>query len=374
MQHITYQRASLIGALLVLTTLGCEERHKCGKKVCDQEESASLTQELIGEPIVEVSKLQAERGQSALLDDEPAQIGYQSLEEAFGQGRQGRLGINVYALEAVPDADATVAMRSAQLGLVVEPTSAQSRYAVATLGDKELRIHRLSGAERFFDRQLFHKGDGSSPLESRERYVDVARQYILTQLPHLSSYRLYPYKYREYVNVDGKEGEASQSTVYQSAVAFNMTVDDVPVIGPGDKLALHMTPQGYTVSYEHSLRAPAGLIAQLSGDELVGPADAEKLAWSNLSARGVNAAHYTVSRAEFGYLRLGRSSVQRYLIPHYAFFFESNDPASSKKQVEVIPATSRADILAMAQEDQELESGRKQELYGPAEAPDERPR
>jgi hypothetical protein len=176
---------------------------------------------------------------------------------------------------------------------------------------------------------------------------------------------------REYKNSGGTLDRIDYERTYQVAISYNQHIDNLPVIGSGGKIAVHMTNDGQLVSVEHSVRDIQRVEEVIDGDDLLSPDDARAIALSRLQARGVTG--YTLSDEQFGYLQRGRSSAQDYLIPHYAFFFEpSGADGSSKRMVEVVPATLLPHILTLAQHDDDLEAARKRSVYGESDAPDER--
>lgn len=60
-------------------------------------------------------------------------------------------------------------------------------------------------------------------------------------------------------------------------MAFNTTVDDLPIIGSGGKVAIHMSPDGEVISHESSVRAVSSLRAVVRGADLLPPDAAQRL-------------------------------------------------------------------------------------------------
>ncbi len=112
------------------------------------------------------------------------------------------------------------------------------------------------------------------------------------------------------------------------------------------------------ISHESTWR-DASQIGTIQGSELHSPAQAKKLIEARFKARGVDLTQLSLTRSEFGYLRLGRNSVQNYLAPYYAFFYEPASPeVVDKKRVEIIPAIKSGKRLALIEKDVALERAR----------------
>lgn len=158
------------------------------------------------------------------------------------------------------------------------------------------------------------------------------------------------------------EGAPSSVAAYQVAVAFNTTVDDLPIIGSGGKVAVHMSPDGEVISHESSVRAVSSLRAVVRGADLLPPDAAQRLVEKRIAERGVDLSNYTLTRSEFGYYRLGRSSVQTIDAPHYAFVYAPKEGTVGKKLLETIPAVVAEDVLALVSADRAAEAARKGSL------------
>jgi hypothetical protein len=179
----------------------------------------------------------------------------------------------------------------------------------------------------------------------------------------------YVYKVRRFLNAHSEATGNVEEGVYQVAVAFNSTIDGLPVIGPGGKLAVDMAGDRTVVRHESGLRKRGALLRVLSGDvDLLTPESAEAKVAARLDARGVDRSKYQVSRREFGYLMNRRSAVQKVLVPHYAFFYEPLPGTMSKVLVETEPATTSRDVLDLLAADEAAEKVRK----GSAPIPDTR--
>jgi len=245
----------------------------------------------------------------------------------------------------------------------------------ATAGNREFIANQLSGAERFVDRALFHHGREGAEL-AEAVYLDRARAYVDQTELSASDGRsaLYPYKFRRYrsavqaIDSSGRPTAAAVEGTDQIAVAFAQEIDGIPVIGSGGKIAVHLSLAGDVVSHEASIRRTAEAVAEV---DLLGANDAAAEAWRRVVERGIEPRQYVLVRSEFGYLRLGRSSIQTVIAPHYAFVFEPLEGVVGRRIFEVVPAVTDTATLALLAEDARAEAARKA-AFGSAEE-DERP-
>jgi hypothetical protein len=199
-------------------------------------------------------------------------------------------------------------------------------------------------------------------LPPEDRFFTIARDYATrTFSDAFTSVSPYPYRLRKYFNGHQTIGQSPQvDGVYQLAAGFNSTIDGLPVIGPGGKVAVDMTTDGAVVRHESSLRHSKALLQVVRGDkDLVTPQVAESTVNARLDARQIDRKQFSVSRREFGYFMYGKQCIQTVLVPYYAFFFEPLPGTMSKILVEVEPATNDPGVLAMIASDAQAEIARK---------------
>lgn len=312
-----------------------------------------------------VSQLRRELGPDAPIRDAAAATSYRALEDIFARGDQGDLALGVYELTPVPEPQGLLVSRAEALGLRGDAPrpSASGNHLVVSDGTRELRVNLDSGAELLVDRARFHKGPVVDDLLEESRYVEIARDRMQRTLPDAVDEDAHAYKVRRYKNgVIDVDSTAPFEGVYQVAVAFNTTVDDLPVIGSGGKVAIHMTPAGDVISHESSVRGIGERVEVLTGDELLAPEAALAQAEGSLGERGVEVDRYELARAEFGYYRAGRSSVQTVVVPHYAFRFEPREGVQEKARMELVPAVSDGPLLGRIEADRRAEQLRKTHL------------
>lgn len=297
-----------------------------------------------------------------LVGDAPAAQLYQQLAEAFRAGKVEGFEFGAYELEPLEDPFRRAERRAAELGLGAGPEEGDLGVIVVD-GDTELRINPESGTELYVRHDKYHLGPQAESLPvPSEEYVARAREYLEGRLgSELGETELRAYKLREYVNeAAGPKGEVLPPAVYQVAVAFNTFQDGVPFIGQGGKVAIHMTLDGEVVSHESTARRVAGRIATIPGTELLSPDEAQEQVRARLQEQGVDLEQYRIARAEAGYLRLGRNSLQSVLVPHYAYFLEASVKGpSTKRLLEVIPAVRSPELLKRVETDAVAELERK---------------
>ncbi|MCX4247792.1 hypothetical protein [Paraliomyxa miuraensis] len=312
------------------------------------------------------------------LGDAPAQLAFEAMADAFADGSVANIELAVYRLEPVGNADQTLHQRTDELSDLLDRAATRPGHDQEStwtmLGASELRIDRNSGTERFLDWDRFHHGDPIAGPLADAHYWSVAGDYLEDALlTPTEGIDLYPYKIRHYWNAVAEQGRTATEEMYQVAVAFNATIDGMPVIGSGSKVSIHLALDGTIIGHELSTRRVGDAITTIGGDDLLHPEAAHEAIARRLTERGVDMAQYRWTRAELGYLRLGRSSVQDIVAPHYAFVAEPLEGVVGKKLLEVIPATTRPDVLALLERDFTEEGARKQALMANAAAPDSRP-
>jgi hypothetical protein len=319
-----------------------------------------------------ISSFVAERGPLGLLRDEPAAHAFAAASAGAAPAR-----LSIYQLAAVPPAEQLVSLRAGELAMAgaaihrgapaVDAAAFPAPFepnVYAHKGALKLRINAYSGAELFADSSRFHRSSGVVTLPFAEStYVDTALQYVSRSgglgRTGVGPGSLYPYKVRRYMNAGTATGAPAVSTTYQVSVAFNQSIDDVPVIGPGSKFVVHLSPDGAVVGHEQNLRAVSRQLAVIGASDLVAPEDARRDVERRLRARGVDLDGYVATRSELGYLRLGRDSIQSVVTPHYLFVYEPKPGVLGKQLVEVAPVTRNPAHLAMLAADDKQEQARK---------------
>jgi hypothetical protein len=297
-----------------------------------------------------------------LDEDTLGEQAYARLLRASAEQQAGSMSVSVYALHPLGEPAGRVRERARLLGLEQAPMRQSDRGVAVMQGSRELHVDAVSGTERYVDHSRFHLGQGVPVLPmTQTMYITLARSHVQRALPDVAARNLRPYRVRRYMNESaGPGGVRTGAQVYQVAVAFHELLGDLPVIGPGGKVAVHLTPEGEVISHESTVRVANQRLAGVSGVELLPPDEARRRVEARLTAEGVRLADYTLKRAEFGYFRLGRNSVQTVLAPHYAYIYEPRSPeVLGKKRAEFIPAITDPALLARLRQDEQAEAARK---------------
>jgi hypothetical protein len=315
------------------------------------------------------------------LRDDPASNAYSALADRFSEVLPVEGSFNVYQLEPPSEAAGVMLGWAGQGAVAAADNPAvpdEHRPSVsAFLGsDQEFQLNVLSGAQLWVNRALFHREAGVDPstLLSEAAYVQKARSHMLGTLGQdAGKLPLYTYKSRKYFNsVGNHDGSVPvTTTVYQVAIAFNASVDGLPVIGPGGKISVQLAPDGTPVQHESTIRGISGVLAAVPAASIIAPEAARADLEKTLSMRGVLLDQYKPSRSEFGYFRRGAGSVQNVIGPYYAFFYDSVS-GYQKGIEEHVPATNDPASLKLLQDDENLELARIAVLVASARPPDKR--
>jgi hypothetical protein len=296
----------------------------------------------------------------------PAANAFASLTGMAANGTLSSATFGVYSLVAPDKASNRLKSRGTALKMAAaSPVRTDDLMHLATVEDGawSLTVNDLSEGEELVDNSRNQLGTTvpEASLAAESDYITTGRDYATKTFGDaFAGMSPYAYRVRKYFGAHS-DGHGSQvDGVYQLAVAFNSTVDGLPVIGPGGKVAVDMTTSGAVIRHEGSLRHPKALLQTVRGQrDLVTPEAAEAAVNARLDARGIDRTQFKVTRREFGYFMHGRKSVQTVLVPHYAFFFEPMPGIMSKILVEIEPATNDPSALARLAADAKAEAARK---------------
>jgi len=346
----------------------------CSSSVSELDESGSTSKQGLS-PNAEahlkrISEFQSARGNSALLRDEPAQAAFTAIK---GNRKKMTDKVAVYDLAAPGDVVASVAKRARELGM---PATANihselrargaggHNHGLALAGDLRLKINATSGNETFADVARNHHGLGILLKDlklSESDAVALGAKHLDKAFGANNHKHLYAYKVRRYMGAAApRGGQAEEATVNQLGVAFNSSVDGVPVIGPGGKMAVQLSTSGDVVAHEHSVRPLASKLAEFAVSDLISAEEAQGRVEARLRAQGVDLGMFELKRSEFGYFRRGRNSVQKVIAPHYLFVYEPTPGNLGKQLVEFEPALPPGNILDKVLADQKEDEQRKQ--------------
>jgi hypothetical protein len=308
----------------------------------------------------------------------PAASAFSNLAALVAQGQHLATGFGVYRIKPPAPVLLRATARAATLGLphgAALASNALARLTSIQNGDWTLTLNDEGDGEEYVDAARNHGGASTpeSALAADAEFVAAAQGYAQTAFAAvLQQNSVYPYGVRKYFNAHSSNQITQIDGVYQVAVAFNTTIDDVPVIGAGGKLVVEMTSEKSVIRHEASVRQKGELIHVIAGrTDLLTPQVAEASVNARLDARGIDRSKFRTSRREFGYLSLGRGKIQTVLVPHYAFFFEPLPGTVSKVLVELEPATTASSVRALIATDDTADAARKAPLMA---VPDTRTR
>jgi hypothetical protein len=370
-----------LGLGLGLGGIGCQTQLDS-----DEHESTTTTSALTApqlNQLASVAELVTARGVDSPLGDAPAEASFKKLQTLEAKGLRGTNLLHIYALSNVEEPTAHLVKRAANLGLSLRDKSGR---AVALAFMQPERLHGkstiqgdldgrrwhlaydiLSGAERMEDDDNFHRGFGPIDKSEQPGLLAAAKKFALkADAAAMSGAHLY--KVRQYKNAVAQGDGQPKEETYQVAVAYNTSIDGIPVIGSGGKVVAHVGKGARAVAYETSVRGVGGRRASVPADSLISSAEAEARAWANLAAQGLGKSTHTLSSSQFGYYREGRNSVQATLAPTYAFFFAPIGDGQ-KKKIEIIDAVTDTGVLNTLEQERKQEAARKRDLV---EMPDQR--
>jgi len=277
----------------------------------------------------------------------------------------------IYELQ-LPGAEVETRVRSRAASVLgIEATAvtvtphlnARNPVITARNGDLELSVNVQSGAELYEDTARFHRGKGipKEALLPQVAYLEKAASYAETRLvSYVAGKDFYTYRLSTYYKGGGRVGEQeSVDEPYQIVVVFNERIGGVPIIGPGGKLVVHLKHDGEVLAHRSTVVPIKNSIKALTEEDFLTPDEAKARATDRLGRSGLTLDDVTVERSELGYLRYNRNARQKYLAPHYAFFFKPQPDKGTKTLVEIVPAVKTPDLLALIESDRKADEERK---------------
>ncbi|HGG57923.1 MAG TPA: hypothetical protein ENK31_09030 [Nannocystis exedens] len=310
-----------------------------------------------------VSELHAQVGEHTALEDRAAAS--LSAEVAARFAADESVTMPVYALAPVEETEQLLARRQRQLERNFGPPEQDPGSSRIHFDDGNWRFiyNPTSGAEMLVDQAHFHKSTPTEDLLSERDYVEMAKDFVnRLELGEVGD-NLSLYRVRWYKQAGAAEDEPAplDGEVYQIAVAFNQSYGDLPVIGAGGKIAVHMSPKGEVLAYESTLRASSGYLGAVDNDQMISPEQALDRVHERLERAGIDLSNFDLTRQELGYERLGRNGIQSLVAPAHAFFFTPKEGVTSKVLVEIEPAISTGPMRKALDLDFAREALRKDE-------------
>lgn len=370
-----------VGIALGLAAIACQSEEESAQ--VQGTKAAPLLASQQDTRLASVAELVAARGVDSPLGDEPAEASFKKLRALETKGQRGSNLLHVYALSNVEEASGHLVKRAATLGMSLRDKSGKavalalaqperSRNKSILQGDLDgrrwhLSVDSFSGSERMEDDDNYHRGFGAIEQSEQPGLIAAAKKFAArADATAMSGAHLY--KVRKYKNAVAEGDNPPKEETYQLAVAFNTSIDGIPVIGSGGKVVAHVGKGAKPVAYETSVRAIGGKRTSVPVDSLISSDEAEARAWANLAAMGLSKSTHTLKSSQFGYYREGRNSIQATLAPTYAFFF---DPIvdGQKRKIEIIDAVTDAAVLETLKRERQQDQERKQD---PTQIPDAR--
>ncbi len=253
--------------------------------------------------------------------------------------------------------------------------NAQSTYQLTSSSSIEMNKYIVSRGDVFecswnmnslyefcYDVDRFESSSGveRNSIMADEDYYRIANQIkddlIQLQLPHNDI--LYPYKRKYGVNESAsiENPDDIHESIYDIGIAFASIIDDWPVIGPGGKVYIHLSPDGSLLATKTFRKVPGEILGTLTENDIK---TADEALQELVTNKLYNLDEYQITRAEFGYFYWGKNSIQNILSPYYVFFFAPADSQYTTEVVEIVSAV-KGKFAQMIDEDYQLEVERKQ--------------
>jgi hypothetical protein len=206
-------------------------------------------------------------------------------------------------------------------------------------GSHVVTQYRASGGFRYHDATRWQVDDGRSSVDiDDEAAVELARGYVKKhRLAPLRECRVLKVARLHVASAD-RDGKQRDERVVDVAVAFQRTVDKIPVDGPGGKVIVYLDHEGALTGADvlwHTLTRSRREVRALR------PLDAvAEEASAFLGAR--RGGRIEVRQVRFGYFELGWQERQRYLQPAYVILMTlySDDERIHRRTVYVATAAT----------------------------------
>lgn len=290
-----------------------------------------------------------------LTGDEPAANAIARINDVFASGRTLRM--NIYELNSPDSIDDLIAKRHFAAPQNIE----DSKAVVIQDGDILCAWNRNSLYEQCINEPIFNSNTGvmRSELHPDSFYISKALNILNEDLtPRTSAhYAFLPYKRKYGINATAPihEPENVTETVYEVAVGFASELDGWPVIGPGGKAYIHLLPDGTCAAQKIYRKLPGNVVATLTENDIKTPEEALN---EIIQKENIDMNDFRIVRQEFGYLFLGKNSIQNIIAPHYAFFFAPTSNRVDTQNYFIVSAV-KGEAAQIVDNDYQLELDRK---------------
>lgn len=289
-----------------------------------------------------------------LAGDLPASQAFENIQKRLASGEPFRM--NIYSLSAEQTID-----KMAQNRLGSANTKDIQNMVIASNDALECAWGRNSLYEECYRKELIQQFTPVSreDIYPDEYYIQEATKVLNVEMNAQSTahYKFMPYKRKYGIQATAPSHDFTQITesVYEVAIGFSSELDGWPVIGPGGKAYVHMTPEGNVTTQKIYRKIPQNVIAKLTEKDIKTPDEALQ---EVVKKENIKLDDHHMVRHEFGYFYWGKNSIQNIIAPHYVFFFE---PANGhyKTRTYYIVSAVKGEYAKLVNDDYQLEVMRK---------------
>jgi hypothetical protein len=213
-----------------------------------------------------------------------------------------------------------------------------------TEGPHLIQLYRKSEALKYRDTSRWHVDDGVSTVNIPDaQAIEIAKAYIQkTALVPLEECDVLKVTHLRVGSMQKGTNKAVERAI-DSAVVFQRKINNVPVEGPGGKVAIFIDHNSAVIGFEKIWRTTAKVLKNVPFKDLRPLQFAEQdmtKYWSSLGKKVIE-----VQDQRFGYFELGRNEIQMQLQPAYIMLIKVASIAQSggvMKSYHITPAATTA--------------------------------
>ena len=204
-------------------------------------------------------------------------------------------------------------------------------------GNIEFRVAKATGSEALINLDRYAIAEKlSTPLPSEAIVRQTAFKYVQGNMPDVKLGDLRLSRILKIMDAESESSESGEISRRNSHVAnyiviFERMLNNIPVLGPGEKVRIYLSAQGDVIGHSKVWR-------KISEDYRRGRAIPTQEILEHFIARHANdrADKIVVNQVQFGFLAEGRFARQESLGPVYMISY-AHDP-TSKKMIELFDA------------------------------------
>lgn len=225
------------------------------------------------------------------------------------------------------------------------PEEAENPYAVRFRnGSINFEISRNAGAEILLDLDRYTRRETPKGTVDEKALDRVGRQYVREQMPDVNPGEMRFVGIKKIMDSVAQVSDSGKISNQKTGVAnyillYQRTINNVPVVGPGEKIRVYLNSSGEVIGHSkiwRDLDAPRG-----GARPVVPPGKVQDTLAQSL--RSHPAPSVTVDFFEFGYLGEGRYTKQEVLNPVYLVGYKAGP--ESKRVIKMYDAYTGAEIL-----------------------------